>query len=283
MLEALGSLTGGLAGQLGDALSAPRRAVWSALGLPESGSDLASSTLGLDPEGAWAKALGFGAEVLGDPLTYAGGLIGKAAGAAGKAFSGGAELAPMLGARRGFTMFKDAAKVGEVAGVPKYVGRAVGGVAGPETLDMLGQVADKAAGIYDPATKAGAAFATAPGRNVPRHEAVHGLIDAAMGNPEGMPLAVRAAAGLLNSQQPFVHGLGRIANEAVAHGLEHRGLMNQLSGAGTFLLNPRNAYADIVGEVSPLAAALYKSAPWAAFTGVGALGGAAAGALAGGQ
>jgi hypothetical protein len=39
MLAEIGGLLGGALGQVGDALSAPRRAIWSALGLPESGSE----------------------------------------------------------------------------------------------------------------------------------------------------------------------------------------------------------------------------------------------------
>lgn len=77
-----GGVFGGLLGTVGDALSAPRRWLWDALGLPEEGSQLAADVFGLDKEGGLAQALGFGAEVLGDPLTYAGGLLGKLGGAA---------------------------------------------------------------------------------------------------------------------------------------------------------------------------------------------------------
>lgn len=69
-----------LIGGLGDALSAPRRAVWGALGLPEHGSQAVANLLGVDPQGLLAKGLGLGAEVLGDPLTYA--TMGLGAGAA---------------------------------------------------------------------------------------------------------------------------------------------------------------------------------------------------------
>ncbi len=62
---------GGLLGQLGGAFSAPRRALWSALGGPESGAELVSGWTGLDPGGGLASALGAMAEVAGDPLTLA--------------------------------------------------------------------------------------------------------------------------------------------------------------------------------------------------------------------
>lgn len=61
----------GMLGQLSDVASAPRRAVWSMLGLPESGNELMGK-MGMDPESALAKALGIGAEIVGDPLNLFG-------------------------------------------------------------------------------------------------------------------------------------------------------------------------------------------------------------------
>lgn len=62
----------GLLGQLSDVASAPRRAVWSMLGLPEGGTEAVSQLTGMDPESPWTKALGFGAEIAGDPLNLLG-------------------------------------------------------------------------------------------------------------------------------------------------------------------------------------------------------------------
>lgn len=74
----IGGALGGLGGQVSDALSMPRRALWSALGLPETGRELAADAFGLDPEGFGAGALGMGAEFLLDPLTLAGAFGGTA-------------------------------------------------------------------------------------------------------------------------------------------------------------------------------------------------------------
>lgn len=85
----------GLGGLLGQAFSAPRRFVWDSLGLPESGTELVGNLTGMDQESPWTKALGFGAEVLGDPLTYAGGAIGKIGGSLlGRAGGVAAKAAP---------------------------------------------------------------------------------------------------------------------------------------------------------------------------------------------
>jgi hypothetical protein len=67
---------GGLIGQIGDIFSEPRKRLWSAVGLPESGAKLVSDVTGLDQGGALAQSLGAGVEVLGDPLTFALGLFG---------------------------------------------------------------------------------------------------------------------------------------------------------------------------------------------------------------
>src|SRR5262245_3301185 len=82
LLSSLGTAGGaGALGLAGQVLSAARRGLWSMLGGPEHGNELVSNianALGapMDPESPWANVLGFGAEVLGDPLTYAGGLLG---------------------------------------------------------------------------------------------------------------------------------------------------------------------------------------------------------------
>lgn len=80
MLEALGTalggMGGGLLGQLGGALSAPRRAMWSALGLPDSGAEMMSSITGMDQDNPLLQALGVGAEMVLDPLTLGGMALG---------------------------------------------------------------------------------------------------------------------------------------------------------------------------------------------------------------
>lgn len=68
---------GGLLGQVGGALSYPRRALWSALGLPEHGSELLGQ-MGMDEQSPLTQALGMGAEMVGDPLSYMGALGGVA-------------------------------------------------------------------------------------------------------------------------------------------------------------------------------------------------------------
>jgi hypothetical protein len=68
----LGGMLGGALGGVGDILSAPRRGLMSLLGMPESGADLLSDTFGMDRQSALTKALGIGAEMALDPLTYAG-------------------------------------------------------------------------------------------------------------------------------------------------------------------------------------------------------------------
>ena len=76
---------------IGDTLSAPRRYLWSALGLPEHGNELVSNITGMDPSSFGANALGFGAEILADPLTYAGAALGAAGklGRVGRTMFGG--------------------------------------------------------------------------------------------------------------------------------------------------------------------------------------------------
>jgi hypothetical protein len=106
MIEPLaGAAGGGILGQLGDALSAPRRALWGALGGPESGADLVNQLTGIDRESLLGQGLGFGAEVLGDPLTYAGGILGKLLGkgisAGGKALRGTAGADAVAAGRLG--------------------------------------------------------------------------------------------------------------------------------------------------------------------------------------
>src|SRR5215831_9883122 len=109
MLEAamagLGGVGGGMLGQIGEGLSLPRRALMKALGMPESGTELLHQTFGMDPESVLTKALGFGAEMALDPLTYAGmglgSLGGKFAGRSAEALAGlEGEVGALTAARR---------------------------------------------------------------------------------------------------------------------------------------------------------------------------------------
>jgi len=93
-----GLAAGGVMGQISDAFSAPRRMLWSALGLPDTGAELIARGLG-GPGDEYlnhplVKALGMGAEMVLDPLNLLmmpmGGWLGKAGmelAAAGKAGS----------------------------------------------------------------------------------------------------------------------------------------------------------------------------------------------------
>lgn len=69
----LGASYGGLLGQLGSTFSAPRRALWRMVGLPESGAELLG---GSDPS-PLASFLGTTLEVATDPLTLGFGLLGS--------------------------------------------------------------------------------------------------------------------------------------------------------------------------------------------------------------
>lgn len=74
LASGVGSALGGFLGQVGSVLSAPRRALWSALGAPETGQEVVTN-LGGDPDSFLTKALGVGLEIAGDPLTFAFGPI----------------------------------------------------------------------------------------------------------------------------------------------------------------------------------------------------------------
>jgi hypothetical protein len=81
-LEALGGIGGGILGGATTALGyldKPRQWLWNALGLPDQGEDVLTN-LGMDKDNPLTKILGMGLNVAGDPLTYAGGFLGKALG-----------------------------------------------------------------------------------------------------------------------------------------------------------------------------------------------------------
>jgi hypothetical protein len=75
-----------------DVLQAPKNFLWGMIpglhdddtGQAYSGSQVAGNLFGTDPDSVWNKALGFGIDVAGDPLTWAAPLIGKGVGAAAR-------------------------------------------------------------------------------------------------------------------------------------------------------------------------------------------------------
>jgi hypothetical protein len=95
----------GILNDIGDVLSAPRRALWGMAGLPSSGAELVSN-MGIAPKGSMlAGGLGMGAEMLGDPMTYLMGGVGALGGEAlapllEGAEGGGADIEALLSARR---------------------------------------------------------------------------------------------------------------------------------------------------------------------------------------
>lgn len=140
-----GAIGGGLLGAVGDTLSAPRRGLWSLLGLPEDGNQLLADTFGMDKDALLTRALGVGAEMALDPLTYAGmlaggplaKLFGRASGAA-KALD--PSIDALAAARRAAQsgLVDRAAAEGEtlaaqMARVPGFAGQDVAGIAGGQT------------------------------------------------------------------------------------------------------------------------------------------------------
>ncbi len=112
MLSAeLGSALGGTLGQVGETLSAPRRAMWGlaaklgqALGVGsgeayESGADLLHGAFGVDRDSLLGQAGGMGIEMLTDPLSLIGGAIGRLGGRAASTIAGGADDAARMGGR----------------------------------------------------------------------------------------------------------------------------------------------------------------------------------------
>jgi hypothetical protein len=107
--ELIGSGLGSALGGVSDVLSAPRRMLWNgvagALGTdaPDSGSELLGR-LGMDKDSMLTHALGFGVEAMTDPMTYAGGLLGRLTGrglgaitGAGKAAAATEAASPLVG------------------------------------------------------------------------------------------------------------------------------------------------------------------------------------------
>ena len=96
---AAGAAGGGMLGQLTDTLSYPRRALWSLAGLPPGGSQALAQLFGMDPHSPWTQALGAGAEIATDPMTYLGAVAGGGLGFFGEqaAAAQGVEEAAVAG------------------------------------------------------------------------------------------------------------------------------------------------------------------------------------------
>ena len=137
-LSTLGAIGGGgfgaLMGQAGNLFSAPRRALWNMLGLPQHGNELVSNLTGLDKQSALAQALGMGTEIAGDPLMYTGALFGKGlggsyagelaqdaalAGRAGRMSSAASELGSMDSALAKAEQAYNASKAAEIGSLPQ--------------------------------------------------------------------------------------------------------------------------------------------------------------------
>ncbi len=184
--------------------------------------------------------------------------------------------------RRQFTVTHGAGL--DMANNPTYA-RSVGGAAsdsdiGSGVRNLLSH--EGAQGAFNPASStATIAEGAAPG--TARHEIYHGLMDSARvsGDSSSLGLASRAANAMQQSRSPLLQGLGYTGEEAMAHGVGNgRGIMNQAAGAWNFLDNPQGVYGNLINNISPTAAALYRmrAAPnairagGAAATGVGAYG-----------
>jgi hypothetical protein len=87
-MEGIGSVLSGV----GDVLDTPRRLLWDAFGGPTKGNELIAALTGIDPQSGLAQGLGFGAEMLGDPLNLVGLGVGRALGKFG-GFAGKAATA----------------------------------------------------------------------------------------------------------------------------------------------------------------------------------------------
>jgi hypothetical protein len=99
----IGAAAGGALGGISDVLSAPRRGLWNlvaqlgqAAGVGDgtaydSGHELLTGGLGMDADNPMTHILGFGAEMLTDPLSFLGGGIGRMAGKGMEAAAGAAK------------------------------------------------------------------------------------------------------------------------------------------------------------------------------------------------
>lgn len=124
-----------------DSLSAPRKLAWSALGLPESGSEILSQYLGMDPESIGTQLLGAGLESVGDPLTYllpaGAGLTAKFLPKAARAVTSPASRAIASGLAKGEEGYFDINRVAKLLGIsPSEI------IHSPNTAESIGALDD---------------------------------------------------------------------------------------------------------------------------------------------
>lgn len=236
----------------------------------------------------FGDALGMGADILTNPLTYipVGGLAARGLRGAGQAAEAGGEaLSGLMAGRRGFALAKDVShRTGDV-------GRIVGGSIGDKVnaygvaKDML---SDGALARYAPGQNAGAVSALvnpAEQALATRHETIHGLIDQAAksGNMEGLPMVAKIpaklhqmAGGASSTKPSLTGGFADLMDELAAQSLEKRGMWNQIKSGKDFLFNSpfQEQYAADFARRSPFVGALYgglQNAPRNALTASGAM------------
>jgi hypothetical protein len=136
----LGGTLGGVLGAAGDALSAPRRMLMNAVGLPESGTELLSKHLGLQADNPFTQGLGFLLEMATDPLSYAGGALGRLGGRAAGAALGSNLEAKALARGPGFAGGLE--KLGVNEGITTARARAMGAqiAESPHAAQILGEI-----------------------------------------------------------------------------------------------------------------------------------------------
>lgn len=242
-----------------------------------SGRDLLRQWGAIGDEDNLGNAIGGGAlEMALDPLTYAGGWLGR------KALSGlGDASSALRGARSNMAIahgVDDAGKAAQIVG-GNSAARSLAAELGGELGNIEGAV-----GSYFPGQSAGV-VRKGMGPDVWRHELSHGLVDQArLGQGADLPLPFRAVGalrrGTIDSANQAIPGvrsaLGYMADEALAHGVENRGLLNQLGGSAKFLFGnspERAVYTGAMSELSPMVGRVYGAMPMASKIGAaGALG-----------
>jgi hypothetical protein len=273
-------------GMAGSAISAPgdytRGALAGKFGERMGGRDLLRHYGLADQEDTWGNFLGgMAADVLTDPLTYAGAFLGGAGGgAAAKGLRGMiplvAEDAAGAGAEAigGLAKFKEPLRdvaviknlrptAAEVAGLPgtlpfsgEMSGRTASSIGAGDVRNRMARMAQEGLGEALPEfqggyhSNTGTMFNTpgmspAEGAKTLRHERVHAIIDQASkgaGDVEQLPALMRYPAKLKAMDSPLAQSSGIIGDELAAQALENRTTAGQLKGAAGFLFHPeRNA------------------------------------------
>lgn len=228
-------------------------------------------------EDNWGNFLGgLATDVATDPLTYAGGYLGKAArglipfsptesglATAGKGLGGAGKFKEPLREVATLTGLEVGAPVSGAGrvGVPLATGETLSGQMSGRTaaqmgrgdmqgrlLRMAGEGAGDSLGAveggYNPGSKTVFAGADQSGRlgDTLRHERIHAIIDQAAqgaGNMSDLPMLMRLPAQLKSSNSALARSLGTVGDELAAQTLENRTLGGQLQGAAGYLFNPQ--------------------------------------------